>query len=35
MDTRTPTEIITNIEKQGKIVSAALAKLKILMTEMN
>jgi len=35
VDTRTPVEIIKNIEKQGKIVSAALIKIKTLMAETN
>ncbi|PKN31128.1 MAG: restriction endonuclease subunit M [Deltaproteobacteria bacterium HGW-Deltaproteobacteria-21] len=34
-DTRTPAEIIENIEEQGKIVTDALKKLKILLTETN
>lgn len=35
LDTRTPKEIIENIEAQGKIVTAALAKLKTLLAEPN
>ena len=35
VDTRTPMEVIENIEAQGEIVSAALAKLKTLMAEPN
>jgi len=33
MDSRTPAEVIENIEAQGKIVSAALARLKALLEE--
>ncbi|MHB8910984.1 MAG: hypothetical protein ACYDAA_19075 [Syntrophales bacterium] len=33
MDSRTPAEVIENIEAQGKIVGAALARLKALLEE--